>query len=185
MNTEEKTKKRNIIIILSIICSLVLVGILTTYSYLSAPPKIRNEDIKVNAGDLKLIFEDNDSGINKRLAVEETVTKKFVLENKGSLDAHVDFDWINLINTYIYGSLVYKLSYATEENGEYTEVVSFTSVPVSSEKLRKTLAENIMIPGEQKYYFNLDIKLQNLEDVDQTVDFDSYFQTQIIIGEAK
>ena len=185
MKSDEKEKKRNIIVILSIICSLVLVGILTTYSYLSAPPKIRNEEVKVNAGDLKLIFEDNDSGINKRLAVEETVTKKFILENKGSVDAHINFDWINLINTYIYGSLVYKLSYSTSEDGEYTDVIFNTNVPVSSEKLRKVLAENVLIPAKSKYYFNLDIKLQNLENIDQTSDFDSYFQAQIVIGEVE
>ena len=144
-----------------------------------------NEEISLKAGTMALTFEDGDNGINEVLNFGETITKKFTLTNTGTMAASVKLSWFDLINTYTNGSLVYKLSYSKEEDGEYTELVPESNVPVSNEKIQQTLMSELSVASNDTYYFNLDITLKYLEDVDQTSDFNAMFQTQFTVLEAE
>ncbi len=87
---------------------LLLVGV--SYAYFSsAVNNDQNEKLSLDTGTMRLRFADNDRGINKVMKFGETVTKKFTIENTGSLESSLSLDWLDLINTYTLGSLTYML----------------------------------------------------------------------------
>ncbi len=183
MNNENRKK---LIIIGSIICAVLVLGLITTYAFFRVPGmNNKNEELSLTSGTMELVFSDGDNGINEELSFGQTVTKKFILENTGSLAASVKLSWLDLVNTYTYGSLVYKLSYSKELDGEYKELVPESNVPVSHESLKQSLSNELSVAAGESYYFNLDITLKYLDDVDQTTDFGAIFQTQFTVGEAE
>ena len=67
-----------------------------------------------------------------------------------------------MINTYIEGSLTYKLSYSETEDGPYTEVISKTNIPQSKNASKKILANSLTVPVGKTYYYNLEMTLNYL-----------------------
>ncbi len=137
----------------------------------------------LKTGTLALVFSDGDNGINEELQVGNTITKKFTIENIGTLDGSLSLDWKNLINTYQNGSLSYSLTYKTSEESDEIEILPEANMPTSSEALRQILAGEISVPAGQKYYYNLNITLNNT-DVDQTGDLDAIFTTEFDVDQA-
>ncbi len=186
---EERTfcmqeKRKNMIILTVCVITLMLASILGTYAYFMS--NINNDsrqEAEVDTGTMRLRFADNDEGINAKLMLGESITKKFTLENTGTLDATVSIEWLDMINTYTEGSLTYTLSYSETEDGEYTEIVSSTNVPTSSTEFTSTLVPDITIPVGVTYYYNLEVTLNNLNDVDQTEDLNANFFTKFIVSQ--
>jgi len=178
----EKRKKMIILAVCAI--TLMFASILWTYAYfVSSINNDNRQEAEVDTGTMRLRFADNDEGINAKLMLGESITKKFTLENTGTLDATVSIEWLDMINTYIEGSLTYTLSYAETEDGEYTELVSSTNVPTSSTAFTSTLVPDITIPVGVTYYYNLEITLNNLNDVDQTDDLNASFSTKFVVSQ--
>ena len=177
-------KRKNMIILTVCAITLMFASILGTYAYFMF--NINNDsrqEIEVDTGTMRLRFADNDEGINAKLMLGESITKKFTLENTGTLDATVSIEWLDMINTYTEGSLTYTLSYSETEDGEYTEIVSSTNVPTSSTEFTSTLVPDITIPVGVTYYYNLEVTLNNLNDVDQTEDLNANFFTKFIVSQ--
>ncbi len=184
MEVNIKSKKRFIIDICVIIIGLILISFVVSYAFFITPGKNnRNEDITLKSGTIELVFSDGDNGINEALNFGDTIIKKFTLENTGTLAASVSLDWLNLINTYINGSLSYKLLYSESLDGEYSEIVPLTDIPVSNTSLTQPLSNEISVPEQTTYYYQLEITLNYLENIDQTKDLESSFQTQFTVGE--
>jgi len=178
----EKRKKMIILTICAI--TLMLASILGTYAYfVSSINNDSRQEAEVDTGTMRLRFADNDEGINAKLMLGESITKKFTLENTGTLDATVSIEWLDMINTYTEGSLTYTLEYSETEEGDYIELVSSTNVPTSSTEFTSTLVADITIPVGKTYYYNLVITLNNLNDVDQTEDLNASFSTKFIVSQ--
>ncbi len=177
-------KRKKMIILTMCAITLMLASILGTYAYFVSSINNENrQEAEVDTGTMRLRFADNDEGINAKLMLGESITKKFTLENTGTLDATVSIEWLDMINTYTEGSLTYTLEYSETEEGDYIELVSSTNVPTSSTEFTSTLVPDITIPVGKTYYYNLVITLNNLNDVDQTEDLNASFSTKFIVSQ--
>ncbi len=181
---EERNNRKKIFILGLCAITLMLTSILGTYAYfISNINNDSRQEAEVDTGTMRLRFADNDEGINAKLMLGESITKKFTLENTGTLDATVSIEWLDMINTYTEGSLTYTLSYSETEDGEYTEIVSSTNVPTSSTAFTSTLVPDITIPVGITYYYKLVVTLNNLNDVDQTEDLNASFSTKFVVSQ--
>ena len=179
---DNKTNKRNQIMFyaLAILAVIIFSGI--GYAYFSAGVSNTNNE-KINAGTatLSLVFEDNDNGISGTLNLGESVTKKFTIENTGTVDTYATINWVNLVNTYQPRSLSYILEQSTSENGTYTTKTSNT-VPSSATASTGALARKLLIPTNTKYYYKLTITL-NSTDVNQNSDISAVMNSKFNIVE--
>ena len=130
---------------------------------------------------MSLTFADNDNGIGGVLNFGESITKKFTIENTGTLDAYAKISWFNITNTYLEGSLVYTLKFSNEENGHYRNFVTEKNVPTNITKGTEVLANGLLIPAGEKYYYELEILLVNSKTVDQTADLNASFWSQFTL----
>ena len=89
---------------------------------------------------------------------------------------------MNLLNTYLEGSMTYTFLESDTEDGEYTKIVSNKNVPVTEEAENRVLASGITIPAETKKYYKLIIQL-NYTNFDQTADLQAKLETQFKITE--
>jgi len=135
----------------------------------------KRQEAKLNTGTMALTFRDGNNGVSAKLMLGESVTKKFIIENTGSLEASLSLDWDQLINTYMDGSLTYRLV-RTENDVEVEEIIPKTNMPVSKEKLTQTLASELSVPSKKTYYYDLIITFNNL-DVDQESDKEAVYNT--------
>ncbi len=171
------------------ICLLIGVALIITiisavsYAYFTASGIINKQDAQLSTATLSLRFADNDNGIDVKLGFGEKVTKKFLIENTGTAEASLSLDWKNLINTYLNGSLTYRLTYSDLEDGEYTEIIPTSNVPTSEIAITQTMAGELSVPVGETYYYNLEITLNNLEEIDQKDDFDAFFNTSFNVGQ--
>lgn len=181
---EKKNRTKRIIVLGVCVIAIVLASSLGTYAYfINSINNDNRQEAEVNTGSMKLRFDDNDEGINARLMLGKSIIKKFTLENTGTLDATVSIEWLDMINTYTYGSLTYSLEYAETEDGEYTEIVSKTNVPTSSTEFTSTLVPDITVPVGKTHYYNLEITFEILGNIDQTEDLNANFSTKFIVSQ--
>lgn len=175
-------RKRKIVVV---VCSfiVILLTILMSYAYFTSIGQTKNQEMSGETGTLALIFADGNPGINQALEFGSSVEKTFTIENTGSLEAIVKMNFINFINTYKEGSLTYTLSYSEEENGVYTEIIKDKYAPISKKESTRELANNLSIPVGAKYFYKLVLKLNYLNDVDQTGDLDAIFSTNFRLEE--
>ncbi len=183
-NKIKNFKFKKVIVLTLCIVGIVFACIMGTYAYFIINVNNDNrQEAQIDTATMKLTFADNDSTINQRVMLGETVTKKFTLENTGDLDATVSIDWLDLINMYIEGSLTYTLEqYETEDSG-YTEIIGKTNVPVTNTAFTTTLAPDITVPVGKKYYYNLKITFNDLQDVDQEADRDAFLSTKFTVSQ--
>ncbi len=159
------------------IASILTIVSTISYAYFSSPAVTQKIDSNLSTATLALRFADNDNGIDAKLDFDKTVTKKFIIENTGTADASLSLNWHNLINTYTNGSLTYRLTYSTDENGTYTEIYPKSNVPVSTEATTQTMVGELSVPVKETYYYNLEVTLNYNQDVDQTSDLNASFST--------
>ena len=97
-------------ILTTLLALIMLLSVITiTYAYFVVGPQVQNQTAQVEAGTMSLTFSDNDNGIGGVLNFGESITKKFTIENTGTLDAYAKISWLNIVNTYSDGSLIYTL----------------------------------------------------------------------------
>jgi len=173
-----KNKKALILIISALF--LVLALSMSYAFFTGITNNDKKQEAKLNTGTMALTFRDGNNGVNAKLMLGESVTKKFIIENTGSLEASLSLDWDQLINTYMDGSLTYRLV-RTENDVEVEEIIPKTNMPVSKEKLTQTLASELSVPSKKTYYYDLIITLNNL-DVDQESDKEAVYNTHFNVG---
>ncbi len=179
---QENNKRKRIIIISLCVLTIVLAGILGTYAYFSIEIKDPiKQAAQLSTGTMVLRFDDGDNGINKSFYFNETVTKKFIVENTGDVETSISIDWENLVNTYLDNSLTYRLTFSDKEEGEHEEVIAETNMPTSDIPVKRLLASEVSVPANGTYYFNLEITL-NPTDFDQTSDLEASLSTKFNIG---
>jgi len=169
--------KRIVCLLVAIASVLTIVGSVS-YAYFTAIGEVTPMDATLNTAKVSVTFRDNDLGLNAELNFDESVTKKFTIENTGTADAKVKMFFDEMTNTYIEGSLTYTLSYSETVDGPYTEVISKTNVPQSVNPVKKMLADSLVIPVGKTYYYTLEITLNYLSDVNQDPDINAYFNTK-------
>ncbi len=179
-NMNKKTKT-----LYTIVIALMIITIIgaVSYAYFTATGTTQKQDTSLSMATLSLRFADNDNGIDAELGFGETVTKKFLIENTGTAEASLSLDWNNMINTYLNDSLTFRLTYSAEEDGEYKEILPSSNVPTSSTPLTQTMASELSVPVGETYYYNLEITLNNLPDIDQSDDLDAIFNTSFDVGQ--
>ncbi len=166
-----------------ITCILVLVGFLGSYAFfINSIENNKNQEVTLEAGTMSLVFSDGSNGFNKELDFGESAEKTFTIENIGTKDGVVSVSWMNLLNTYLEGSMTYSFLESDTEDGEYTEIVSNKNVPRTETVKDKVLASGITIPARTKKYYKLIINL-NYTDFDQTEDLNAKLETQFKIAE--
>ena len=156
---------------------LTIVGSVS-YAYFTAMGEITPMEATLNTAKVSVKFSDNDLGLNAILNFGESVTKKFTIENTGTTNATIKMFFDKIINTYKEGSLTYTLSYSETEDGKYTEIINKTNVPIAQSMSKKILANSLNIPANKTYYYNLEITLNNLSDVNQDDDLNAIFNTK-------
>ena len=162
MDYQNRKRNKIIVSVLAIFTFSALIGL--TYAFFSANVSNTNHEvITSNSATLSLVFDDNDNGISANLNLEESVTKKFTIENTGTADAFGSINWYNLYNTYGATSLEYNLEKSETENGTYTSIGS-GYVPTASSLTTTVLKEDILVPYGQTYYYRLTITLKNLDE---------------------
>ncbi len=173
--------------VLVILFALIVLLSVTAITYAFFTVNVSNDNAQtaeITAGTMALSFSDNDNGINEVLNFGDSVTKKFIIENTGTLDAYAEISWLDLVNTYLKGSLTYTLEYSESTSGPYSKIVNNKNVPTSDIKTTEVLATGISVPAGKKYYYNLIITLNNLPDVDQTADINASFNTRFTLNES-
>ncbi len=178
-----KTKKM-ICLLIAIASVLTIVGSVS-YAYFTAIGEVSPLDAKLDTANVSVTFRDNDLGLSAILNLDESVTKKFTIENTGTVDASVKMYFDEMINTYTEGSLTYTLFYSETGEEPYTEVVSTKNVPVSSARVRKTLANELVIPLGKTYYYYLEVTFNHLKDENQDKDLEAIFNTKFKVVDIK
>ena len=169
--------KRILCLLIAIVSVLTIVGSVS-YAYFTAMGEVTAMNATLNTAYVSVKFSDNDLGLNAELNFGNSVTKKFTIENTGTADAKIKMFFDKMTNTYTEGSLTYTLSYSETEDGTYTEVVSKTNVPQSENVSKKILANSLTIPVDKTYYYELEITLNYLNDVNQDEDINAIFNTK-------
>ncbi len=169
--------KRMICLLVAIASVLTIVGSVS-YAYFTAMGEVTPMDATLNTATVSVKFSDNDLGLNAELNFGDSVTKKFTIENTGTADAKVKMFFDEMVNTYTEGSLTYTLSYSETVDGTFTEVVNKTNVPQAEEISKKVLANSLIIPVGKTYYYELEITLNYLSDVNQDADLNATFNTK-------
>ena len=139
----------------------------------------------LNTATVSVKFSDNDLGLNAVLNFGDSVTKKFTIENTGTADAKVKMFFDEMTNTYTEGSLTYTLYYSETEAGDYVEIISKTNIPKSQNAYKRILANSLTIPVGKTYYYNLEITLNYLNDVNQDLDINAIFNTKFKVEDQK
>ncbi len=182
---DKKNNKTKVVLGVIFVASIaVIIGSLS-YAYFSLETgEVKNQELSVTSGTMRMTFSDNDSGFNGSLNFGESAEKLFILENTGTLPVVGQINFVDMINTYLEGSLTYKLDYKTlEESTSWTEVLAKKNVPQSNTAITKELSKNIELPVGAKYYYRLTITLENLPTVDQTADLNATFSSIFNITE--
>jgi len=169
--------KRILCLLIAIVSVLTIVGSVS-YAYFTAMGEVTPMNATLNTAYVSVKFSDNDLSLNAELNFGDSVTKKFTIENTGTADAKIKMFFDKMTNTYTEGSLTYTLSYSETEDGTYTEVVSKTNVPQSENVSKKILANSLTIPVDKTYYYELEITLNYLNDVNQDEDINAIFNTK-------
>ncbi len=178
-------RKKRLAIEVYLLFSVLLLGIFISFAFFT---RVNNNDkhkTSFETGNMRLRFADNDNGINQSIAIQETVIKKFLVENTGDFPASISLNWDELVNTYLNGSLTYNLSYSESLDGEYEVLVPESNVPVTNIELEQNILGELSVPSETTYYFNLSITFNNLKDVDQTNDMSATFRTKFSLEDPR
>lgn len=179
----EKNKKIKITLVILGIFAMVMTVSLSFAYFMTVVNNDDRMEATVVTGTMALTFKDNDAGINANLTHGQSVVKKFTIENTGTRDAYAGIYFKDLVNTYTSGSFTYDLEYSEIEDGAYTKVITDKKIQNGSIPFTTGLAENQLIPARKKYYYNLIIKLNYLDDLDQTGDFNAKFSTNLTLDE--
>jgi len=179
-------KQKTIITVIAI--ALVLLAVAGSYAFFVTNVNNDNKQVvELKTANMSLRFADNDEGISASLDFGKSITKEFLIENTGPVDATANMYWKDLTNTYLEQSLTYKLEYKTSADGtDFIDIpVSSPNVPRSESPTSEVLAEGFTIPSKTTYYYRLTITLEHLDEIDQTQDFNAKLSTWFDLEESK
>ena len=180
-----KNKKTLIITISSI---LLLSVVAVTFAYFASSISNANpERVSVEAGNLELTFNNGDGSFAGTLQPGSApIEKTFSITNNGTYDAYAKISWLDLINTYTEGSLVYKL-YSSETSGEFgNKPIREGNIPTSASASKQTLADSLLIEANASTknkvtYYKLTIELVDLPNVLQVIDANTQFYSRFTL----
>ena len=176
--------KRTIHLLLGIASFMTIVIISTiSYAYFTTTTTTEKQEGVLTTGVAKVRFADGNPGFMKELKFGESATKTFTIENTGTIDTYVTLHWMDLVNTYLPGSLTYSLEYRETDEGDYQNIIDNEPLPISEVPTSTILAENLPISNGKSYEYNLIVTLNNLKDIDQTQDLSAHFNTKFDITE--
>ncbi len=184
---QEKNKKTKVVLGVIFVASIAVIIGSISYAYFSLERgEVKNQELSITSGTMRMTFSDNDSGFNGSLNFGESAEKLFILENTGTLPTSGRIIFTNMINTYLESSLTYKLDYKTSEDSTtWIDASEKKNVPQSDTAATKSLSQVIELPVGAKYYYRLTITLENLDGVDQTADLNAIFSSTFSITEGK
>lgn len=182
-------KKRNKILTILLAAILLLTVIGASYAYFAIAGTNRSANVSIETGSLNLVFDDieNEKGQITNFEVTPnnlSITRHFKITND-SYPAYVDISWKDLVNTYLDGSLKYTLKSGDTE-GNYTVMqVNDENIPRNTTASNVTLAEGVLVPEKSTVYYELTIRYDYSETVNQNADLTAQFQTGFTIGEGE
>ncbi len=177
--------KRKRVMLLTIIASITILLTSISYAFFSSiADNSKSLKAELSTANLALTFADGDNGVNAKLNFGESTTKKFRIINTGTGKASLSLDWKDLKNTYLDGSLSYKLI-QYDDKGEASTIIEDSNIPTSEERLTQTLAGEISVDAGKTYNYDLVITLNNLPNKEQSADLSAVFNTKFDVNQPK
>ena len=174
-------------LIISIASVLLLSVIAVTFAYFASGVNNGNPSrVSVQAGNMEMTLTNGSGNITQVLQPGSApIEYTFTIENNGNYDVYAKVSWLDLINTYTAGSLVYKL-YSSETVNTFTSTPIRTgNVPTSSSASKVTLADGLKVKANSTSnkitYYKLTVELVDLPNVLQVIDTNTQFYTRFTL----
>ena len=170
-------KKQTILVV----ASLLVVVLSVTLAYFTAQIIGKGKDVLVTSADLKIVFTDTDGNIEGNdITPGWSNTKTFTVKNESNGTYKYDIIIKDLVNTFkTYKYLEYKI---TSTDGGYN-MTDYSYLPKSSTKEDVALAYEISIDKGKTHTYTIEIKYENDEVVDQSIDMGQSLSGTIYIRE--
>ena len=166
-------KKQTILVV----ASLLVVVLSVTLAYFTAQIIGEGKNISVSSADLKIVFTDTDGNIEGNdITPGWSNSKTFTVNGTYKYDIIIK-DLINTFKTYKY--LEYKI---TSTDGGYN-MTDYSYLPKSSTKEDVALAYEVSIDKGKTHTYTIEIKYENYEVVDQSIDMGQSLSGTIYIRE--
>ena len=170
-------KKQTILVV----ASLLVVVLSVTLAYFTAQIIGKGKDVLVTSADLKIVFTDTDGNIEGNdITPGWSNTKTFTVKNESNGTYKYDIIIKDLVNTFkTYKYLQYKI---TSTDGGYN-MTDYSYLPKSSTKEDVALAYEVSIDKGKTHTYTIEIKYENDEVVDQSIDMGQSLSGTIYIRE--
>ena len=171
-------ERKNILIIAA---SLLVVVLSVTLAYFTAQIIGEGKNISVTSADLKIVFTDTDGNIEGNdITPGWSNSKTFTVKNESNGTYKYDIIIKDLVNTFkTYKYLQYKI---TSTDGGYN-MTDYSYLPKSSTKEDVALAYEVSIDKGKTHTYTIEIKYENDEVVDQSIDMGQSLSGTIYIRE--
>ena len=170
-------KKQTILVV----ASLLVVVLSVTLAYFTAQIIGKGKDVSVSSADLKIVFTDTDGNIEGNgITPGWSNSKTFTVKNESNGTYKYDIIIKDLVNTFkTYKYLQYKI---TSTDGGYN-MTDYSYLPKSSTKEDVALAYEVSIDKGKTHTYTIEIKYENDEVVDQSIDMGQSLSGTIYIRE--
>ena len=170
-------KKQTILVV----ASLLVVVLSVTLAYFTAQIIGEGKNISVSSADLKIVFTDTDGNIEgSNITPGWSNSKTFTVKNDSNGTYKYDIILKDLVNTFkTYKYLEYKI---TSTDGGYN-MTDYSYLPKSSTKEDVALAYEVSIDKGKTHTYTIEIKYENYEVVDQSIDMGQSLSGTIYIRE--
>ena len=170
-------KKQTILVV----ASLLVVVLSVTLAYFTAQIVGKGKDVSVSSADLKIVFTDTDGNIEgSNITPGWSNSKTFTVKNESNGTYKYDIIIKDLVNTFkTYKYLQYKI---TSTDGGYN-MTDYSYLPKSSTKEDVVLAYEVSIDKGKTHTYIIEIKYENDESVDQSIDMGQSLSGTIYIRE--
>ena len=170
-------KKQTILVV----ASLLVVVLSVTLAYFTAQIIGEGKNISVSSADLKIVFTDTDGNIEGNgITPGWSNSKTFTVKNESNGTYKYDIIMKDLVNTFkTYKYLQYKI---TSTDGGYN-MTDYSYLPKSSTKEDVALAYEVSIDKGKTHTYTIEIKYENDEVVDQSIDMGQSLSGTIYIRE--
>ena len=174
-------------LIISIASILLLSVVAVTFAYFASGVTVnQRQNVSVQAGNMEMTLTNGSGNITQVLQPGSApIEYTFTIENNGNYDVYAKISWLDLINTYTAGSLVYKL-YSSETANTFTSTpIKTGNVPTSSSASKVTLADGLEVKANSTSnkvtYYKLTVELVDLPNVLQVIDTNTQFYTRFTL----
>ena len=170
-------KKQTILVV----ASLLVVVLSVTLAYFTAQIIGKGKDVLVTSADLKIVFTDTDGNIEGNgITPGWSNSKTFTVKNESNGTYKYDIIMKDLVNTFkTYKYLQYKI---TSTDGGYN-MTDYSYLPKSSTKEDVALVYEVSIDKGKTHTYTIEIKYENDEVVDQSIDMGQSLSGTIYIRE--